>query len=834
MLMAPTAPVTALRSRRTPLTGPRTLPVGIAPVPGEALESWLAILARHLDLQWGQFLRLIFPPGSLSGARQVAQINFTAHLSADELNAVSAATGIDAASIETLTWHRYNGVAGTVDGARRRMEMTWPFGRSRFCPVCLANISGRWQLEWRLPWVFACQKHSRLLADTCGACGRFQRTHRDRLRGHLVPAPERCSATTSTGERCEADLASTSTIALGEGHPFVMAQAFLSEIITGATVTFGLYQAMPATTAQLLDDLRLLAFRAAEATDAQSLAQIAPRRPSGDLLVEWSSADVRRWRASPAMPRAAPALIAAVGVSSALELLRCASLDEAAQRLGPYLAMRRATGKQVNIFTLTTRNRNPIPDAVMVRALTATMGPADQLRSRALAPLPRPAHKLAADALRGIPACLWADWAIRLLPPGRNNVRRRDATKVGLAILLANVGNRASDAQIAHHLGLGSLGSAWATRQSCQVTALLSRHRLWTNIAVALTRLADYLAIQPCPIDYARRRRLTYRKLLSENEWKQLFDATDFGSLDCVRTGQLVGTWLFRRISMLPAEMSPFPKNIADRTDSHSEPVELLAPPIAEQLDDIALRFLQRHKIVDEPLTWSPPLSLVADLQLPGPDVDLLNVEHLHPEILKGPRSLDSAAKALGVRPVVVCHLLERTPLPRPVCRGQHRPRKQTRLDRARLLLSRAELIRLYEHERWTFCAIATHFGIASKVVKQLALDYGIHVASPPTRSPRVVAVWLHQEYAVNQRPLNDIATDVGISRATARNLAKELGIQVRRGARFIAAEWIYQEHVVHGRLIKDLASEARLSPATLSKHAKELGIPVRRKTGFN
>jgi hypothetical protein len=82
-------------------------------------------------------------------------------------------------------------------------------------------------------------------------------------------------------------------------------------------------------------------------------------------------------------------LIAAVGISSALELLQCSTLDEAAARLQPFLAMRRNAGKQVNTDALTTRNRNPIPDAVMVRALTETMSPSDQLRFRALTPLPR-------------------------------------------------------------------------------------------------------------------------------------------------------------------------------------------------------------------------------------------------------------------------------------------------------------------------------------------------------------------------------------------------------------------------------------------------------------
>jgi AraC-like DNA-binding protein len=832
--MPSAAGVTGAASRLTPLTGPRSLPVGIKPVPGEALQSWLAALARQLDMQWGQFVEFILPPASVSEIHSVARVNFTAHLTTDDLDAISAATGIDTASIAALTWHRFDGTAGTVDAARRRMRMTWSFGRSRFCPVCLEHSGGRWQLEWRLPWVFACQKHSRLLADTCQACGQTQRTSHGWLSGHLVPTPERCSATAPTGERCAADLSATPTTTLGESHPFLKAQAVLSGLSPNTTLTSGLYQTWPASTAQFLTDLRLLALRAAEATDAQNLREIAQSHPSGELVAEWDSVDMRQWRASPNTPRTAPALIAAIGVSSALELLQCSTLDEAAPRLQPFLVMRRKAGKQVNTDALTTRNRNPIPDAVMLRALTETMSPSDQLRFRALTPLPRSPGKLPTEALRSIPTCLWGDWAIRILPPDRKNGRRRETTRAVLAILLAAVGNRAAEAEIAKCLGLGRFGPLWARNQASQLAALLYRHRLWTTIASALTRLADYLADQPSPIDYAQRRGLSYRKLLPDNEWEQIFEATDFGRLDCARTGQLIRTWLFQRISTLPPDMSPFTAGSTDPADYHRESIELLAPPIADHLDDIASRFLQQHNIVDEPLIWSPPLSLVADLELPGPDVDLLSIEHLHPAILKGPRSIDNAAKAMGVRPLVVRHLLERTPLPRPVCRGQQRPRKQTRLDRARLQLRRAELAHLYEQEKWTFFAIARHFGIDPKVVKQLAVEYGIHVIPAAARPPPVAAAWLHQEYVVNHRTLEDMAQETGISRPTLSKRAKELGIPVRRSTRHITAEWIYQQHVARQRLIKDLAQEAGVSPTALSRRAKELGIPVRRNPRFN
>ncbi len=808
--------------------GPRTLPLGITPVPGEALESWLAALAQCLDLEWGRFLSAILPPALVSGAHSVCRLDLTAHLTAAELRCISAATGADTATIEALTWRRFDGLVGTVDAAQRQMTMTWPFGRSRFCPACLATSHGRWQLEWRLPWVFACQKHFRLLADSCPACGHTQRTSRGWLRGDLVPAPELCRAAAPNGSRCGHLLSATSTIALAEGHPFLQAQATLSKILSNATVTVGLYRMMPASARQFLADLRLLAMRFAEATDPRERTVITPPHPHGDLIGEWDSVEVRRWRASPNTCRTVPALMAAVGISSALEVLQRGTVDEAAAQMQPLLVTRRQAGKSVYNGALTTRNRNPIIDAVTVRALRDSMGPLDQLRYRAWEPLPRWSRKLPASALRNIPTCLWSDWSIRLLPPDRRS-GRRNATRAGLAMLLLAVGNRASEPEMARSLALELSAAKQAENPCISVRLRLRDHGWWPNVATALTRLADYLLDQPSPIDYARRRRLDYRNILPDNDWREIFAATDFGDLDCAHTGQRVRNWIFERISMLPSDMSPFTASHSEPVGHFLEPIELLAPPIADRLDATASRFLQQHRIVDEPVAWSPPLSLVADLELPGPDVEVLDIEQLHQGILTGPRSTGGAAKAMGVRPMVVRHLLERSPLPQPVCRGQQRPKKPTRLDRARLRLPVAELARRHEQEKWSLYAIGKHFGIDSDVVKQLAVEQGISVNLVSVLPKPVDAEWLHREYIVKQRTMEDIALEVGISPWTLRARASEFGIRKRRPTPPISEAWIYQEYMVNKRSLTDMALDAGVDRQVLTRQAHRLGLPVRR-----
>jgi hypothetical protein len=167
--------------------------------------------------------------------------------------------------------------------------------------------------------------------------------------------------------------------------------------------------------------------------------------------------------------------------------------------------------------------------------------------------------------------------------------------------------------------------------------------------------------------------------------------------------------------------------------------------PIADQLDEVAARFLEQHKIVGEPITWSPSLELVADLELPGPDVDQMHIDDLHQALLDGWMSIEDAATTVGVEPLVIRHLLERSPLPRPMARRKRRwAKKQTRLDVARHRLTRDELTRLHTGKQWTLCAIGRHFGIDPKVVKELALEYDIAVAVGHTPTRPLTAEWLH------------------------------------------------------------------------------------------
>lgn len=65
------------------------------------------------------------------------------------------------------------------------------FRNTRYCPECLVGgteieqlLGGAWRRLWRIPAVFACRRHQRLLSTRCSGCGQLAQTSQ---RGYLIP-----------------------------------------------------------------------------------------------------------------------------------------------------------------------------------------------------------------------------------------------------------------------------------------------------------------------------------------------------------------------------------------------------------------------------------------------------------------------------------------------------------------------------------------------------------------------------------------------------------------------------------------------------------------------
>lgn len=70
---------------------------------------------------------------------------------------------------------RYRHLVRARFASSRLKRMALPLRWSRFCPACLTDTGGRWQMRWRLPWQLACPTHATLLCSRCARCDGRQR-----------------------------------------------------------------------------------------------------------------------------------------------------------------------------------------------------------------------------------------------------------------------------------------------------------------------------------------------------------------------------------------------------------------------------------------------------------------------------------------------------------------------------------------------------------------------------------------------------------------------------------------------------------------------------------
>jgi hypothetical protein len=163
------------------------LPRSLDPLPDESLPGYLLRLAHRLGqapTRLQQATGLAIPPNAARASTMLA-------LDPETAAAFAHATRLNTAEVTALTLGSLAARYPPVDLARtgrdqRRLvhglfvRESWVFARfSRYCPHCLTgngsliqqHHGGGWNKLWRLPIVFACPTHQRLLAHTCPACG---------------------------------------------------------------------------------------------------------------------------------------------------------------------------------------------------------------------------------------------------------------------------------------------------------------------------------------------------------------------------------------------------------------------------------------------------------------------------------------------------------------------------------------------------------------------------------------------------------------------------------------------------------------------------------------
>lgn len=210
-----------------------TLPVRIAPRPGQALDSYLEHLATANRLTTAQLMTLLAST-SQAPTRYLALAPHPALL-----ETIAQLTNLDVRDLEQTVLTSVPGV-GRIDpgsryGHRHLAAHGWiQLHGTQICPACLAH-HGAWATTWRLPLVTTCTTHHRHLAATCPAC---RRPFRDGRHNPLRPvgADTICGNPLGAGPRqqCTRDLTTIPTTSATPAE--LLRQARTDTALTGRPV----------------------------------------------------------------------------------------------------------------------------------------------------------------------------------------------------------------------------------------------------------------------------------------------------------------------------------------------------------------------------------------------------------------------------------------------------------------------------------------------------------------------------------------------------------------------------------------------------------------------
>jgi TniQ/Bacterial regulatory helix-turn-helix protein, lysR family len=772
---APAVPVHA-RTRRAPQasrTRTRSLPIRIAPVPGEALESWLAAIAQRLDVTWGELLDAV-APASGAPRRRANRGSLTTWLNLEETAQIADATGVNESLITAMTLEPLAGTLVAIDTLTRAAATPWGhIARQRFCPGCLESSGGRWALEWRLPWVTVCQRHRCFLVDACPSCARYQSTSQGWCSRDHKPRPSRCRISMGRGGGSHSAVVTLCDVepdCLPPGHPLLTMQRQLLALLAQPSVDAGVYKLQPISPRQLLVDIWRLGQRILCAPTSDMLAQHLgvcenTRQHRYWTARLWTRADGKPDR--PAMALRSSAAVVATGMTAALTVLLQPSIPAAAEML------RRLTDSEhMRPIRPADSKLGRRPSRVLCGVDVATrVGQSafatEHLRHHLFAALPSypVATGLQAPILHHVPTALWPSWAFRL----RVNNYALATQRQALSLLVTLVGSSSPQPQL-----IEALGCRLHVSHIGQVVAALHSHPRWPSIATALTRLHDRLEAAPPPIDYHRRRQLDYRGLLSQRQWRAI---SPLGRT--TPTSPMVHhaarVWLFERVSGLPSS-AEFPTAPMAYRVFHTDRFLLaLTSDLVARLDELAADFLRRRGVTDEPVAWSAPLQWIDDLDLPGTSCAAAPVQSLHRILAHASTSIliYDAAHQLDLPVDVIRYHIGQHPLRRVP------QRTLSQFERAKAALPEPVLRQRYENEGLSLTAIARQLGLTRPdPISRLARSYGMRLRHDDR--PPIPVEWIYDQHVPRRRTLSEMAAELGVSPWCLSHRARKHGIPVR------------------------------------------------------
>jgi hypothetical protein len=261
----------------------RRLPWAPAPVPDETLPSYVDRLAFELGVTLKVALALL---GLWSGSRRDLGV-YGLHIAPERRRMVLEVSGLSEATLESMLLTRFDGLVGDIQSRLQTPRLItsgmWLYvAGSNVCPECLAERKGAWDIHWKLPWVFACTRHNRLLHDICPGC---QNEFRAFLKGRTtvpraleqVPAPTLCpnsAVDTVIGRdarRCNEDIIAMPPVLVDER--IVIAQKTIREAIAGHPSTVCGERTAPAG---YMSELRALVSLMRQLAEPEDFADLRP------------------------------------------------------------------------------------------------------------------------------------------------------------------------------------------------------------------------------------------------------------------------------------------------------------------------------------------------------------------------------------------------------------------------------------------------------------------------------------------------------------------------------------------------------------------------------
>ena len=570
--------------------------IWVPPLDGEALDSWLEAYARRLRTTGAEFTRFL---GLTAHPKMLVRT-----LTTVERATLSRSTGLSSTALTRMTLERFDGPVVAINPQDRAMKRppAWRHygSRSRFCPACLQEDHGRWQLSWRLPWSFACTRHQVLLHDYCPSCG-----HPPPVSASARTKPSRpgkCLYLPGTGGAvtCGGYLPDSPGPTLLVGGAVVAAQRIVNHevLADGADGAQGRGQ-----------ELYVLALRALRAL--RGVRGNVPAAPPvvGDILAECGGPPP--WIA--ARDEGKEAHSTAIGTT--LAMIATDARHPASEEVFAWLRSTdrpRASGR--DYATRLAHEWLPAGPRVASRILKAADGEITliaRIRHGTATPAPSwPA--LSDDGVRfraaKLPAMLWPSWAFRLLPSGAG--AHVTGFRRACASLMLAPGTRWDQLSAAALLGNSN---ARANRRALDAALTAADVDILAAVLPALARALDAHSV---PIDYHRRRSLFTSGTVT-------FDLDAYQAL-CRRHGwppraQVRNRHLRWHLTRMLLGADPGAASCAP----HWHPLfhYRLHPALQQFLHDQAVENLQAHEIA-EPVAWEPPGDWICVPGLPsGPEV---------------------------------------------------------------------------------------------------------------------------------------------------------------------------------------------------------------------